>query len=207
MGALETIGLLMIAGLLLIMAETILPTVMLVGLVGGAFLVAAVAYGFAQDWVTGTVTLILSLGLIPAAMFAGVWVVGRIGLRRLDSPTVGKAYYLADEAASKLGITVRQLQGLIDAGKLRVVEIDGRQCYEGRAVEELAGTNLSLFEYLGQEGEALTPLRPSGKVVFDGKRVDCTSESGFLEEGTRVRVVDVRGTTLVVLAAEASAVA
>ena len=41
---------------------------------------------------------------------------------------------------------------------------------------------------VGQEGTALTVLRPSGKVHINGKSYDAVSEAGFIEAGTPVVV-------------------
>jgi len=47
---------------------------------------------------------------------------------------------------------------------------------------------------LGQIGRAVTPLRPIGICEFDGRRVECLAESGYVEEGRRIEVVRVKGT-------------
>ena len=41
----------------------------------------------------------------------------------------------------------------------------------------------------GDEGVATTPLRPAGTAEFDGKYVDVVAEDGFVDVGTRVRVL------------------
>ncbi len=41
----------------------------------------------------------------------------------------------------------------------------------------------------GDEGIALTTLRPSGKVTFRGRKIDAVSQGEFIEPGTAVRVV------------------
>lgn len=51
---------------------------------------------------------------------------------------------------------------------------------------------------LGQEGVALTPLRPSGSAEIAGKRVDVVSEGGFVAQGAIVTVTAVEGTRVVV---------
>jgi membrane-bound serine protease (ClpP class) len=51
---------------------------------------------------------------------------------------------------------------------------------------------------IGQFGRAVTPLRPSGLVDFDGRRLDGLSEEGLIPAGTLVRAVRVRGGELVV---------
>jgi membrane-bound serine protease (ClpP class) len=55
---------------------------------------------------------------------------------------------------------------------------------------------------VGLEGTARTPLRPSGTVVIDGRRLDAVSEGPLVDVGARVRVVDVRGASVVVRPAE-----
>ncbi len=52
--------------------------------------------------------------------------------------------------------------------------------------------------YLGQFGTAVTLLRPSGTAEIDGVRLSVVSEGGFIAEGTRVQVVMVQGSRIVV---------
>ena len=51
---------------------------------------------------------------------------------------------------------------------------------------------------LGRSGIAATQLRPSGAVQFGDRRVDVVTAGGFVEAGTPVRVVEVRGNRIVV---------
>lgn len=51
---------------------------------------------------------------------------------------------------------------------------------------------------LGQEGVALTPLRPSGTAVINGERTDVVSEGGFIAQEAAVIVTAVEGTRVVV---------
>lgn len=53
---------------------------------------------------------------------------------------------------------------------------------------------------VGLEGEALTDLRPVGACRLNGKRIDCTSNAGVIEKGTKVRVVGVEGVSVKVKA-------
>lgn len=43
--------------------------------------------------------------------------------------------------------------------------------------------------YLGRKGLALTPLRPTGVVEIDGKRIEVLTEGEFIAAGSWVRVV------------------
>lgn len=53
-----------------------------------------------------------------------------------------------------------------------------------------AAKNQSL---VGLEGKALTPLRPSGTALIEGRRVDVSAVGDFLEEGAKLEVVSADG--------------
>jgi membrane-bound serine protease (ClpP class) len=55
-------------------------------------------------------------------------------------------------------------------------------------------------ELLQQTGTALTPLRPSGTALINGKRVDVVTEGPFIERGAPVKIVAVEGARVVVRA-------
>lgn len=55
-----------------------------------------------------------------------------------------------------------------------------------------------LRELVGLEGVSLTPLRPSGTVKIGDTRVDVVSQGGFIASGSKVKVVKVEGTRVVV---------
>jgi membrane-bound ClpP family serine protease len=51
---------------------------------------------------------------------------------------------------------------------------------------------------LGKTGTAITPLRPSGNVDFDGVRLDVVSRGEFISPGAEVEVIEVEGYKIVV---------
>ena len=51
---------------------------------------------------------------------------------------------------------------------------------------------------LGAIGTTNTPLRPAGMVKFGDKFVDVVSDGGFIPAGTRVQVIQVEATRIVV---------
>lgn len=59
-----------------------------------------------------------------------------------------------------------------------------------KAEDSAAAKNQSL---VGLDGEALTPLRPSGTARIDGRRVDVSAVGDFLEEGAKLEVVSADG--------------
>ena len=52
--------------------------------------------------------------------------------------------------------------------------------------------------FLGREGETTTVCRPTGMAEFDGVKLNVVSDGEFLPAGTRVRIVQVEGSRIVV---------
>ena len=52
--------------------------------------------------------------------------------------------------------------------------------------------------FLGREGETTTVCRPTGMAEFDGVKLNVVSEGEFLPAGTRIRIVQVEGSRIVV---------
>ncbi|AZR73163.1 peptidase S14 [Anoxybacter fermentans] len=51
---------------------------------------------------------------------------------------------------------------------------------------------------IDKEGEALTPLHPAGTALIDGERVDVISQSSYIPKGSRIKVIKVEGTKVIV---------
>ncbi len=58
--------------------------------------------------------------------------------------------------------------------------------------------NAALENLRGKIGKAVSPLRPSGIVEFDGKRVDCLTEGMIVNAGEYVKCVEVRAGRVIV---------
>jgi len=55
-----------------------------------------------------------------------------------------------------------------------------------------------LGRLLGVTGQVLTTLRPVGMCDFDGRRIECVADSGFVPKGKTVKVIHVEGTQVTV---------
>ena len=55
-----------------------------------------------------------------------------------------------------------------------------------------------LESLVGKGGVVFSPLRPVGMCEFDGKKVVCVSEAGFIEKQTPVKVIHVEGNKVTV---------
>jgi membrane-bound serine protease (ClpP class) len=58
-------------------------------------------------------------------------------------------------------------------------------------VESLAGLQ-------GSSGVAFTDLRPGGTAVIKDRKVDVVAEGGYIDEGTKIKVLKIEGTKVVV---------
>jgi len=54
------------------------------------------------------------------------------------------------------------------------------------------------FTLLDKAGETLTDLGPSGKALIDNEKLDVIAESGYIDKGTPVTVVEANGSKIVV---------
>jgi len=55
-----------------------------------------------------------------------------------------------------------------------------------------------LDSLVGQSGIVLTPLRPVGMCEFDGKKIVCVADTGYIEKQTQVKVIHVEGNKITV---------
>ncbi|MGJ9381694.1 NfeD family protein [Salipaludibacillus sp. CF4.18] len=59
-------------------------------------------------------------------------------------------------------------------------------------------SNASRSEIVGEVGEVLTSLRPSGTALIKNERLDVVSEGGYIEQGSKVKVISAVGSRIVV---------
>jgi membrane-bound serine protease (ClpP class) len=60
-----------------------------------------------------------------------------------------------------------------------------------------------LKSLMGEVGFVLSPLRPVGMCDFEGHRVECVAETGYIEKDSKVQVINVEATQLTVRLTEA----
>ena len=69
---------------------------------------------------------------------------------------------------------------------------------EFESAPEFSGNQLTI----GQAGSTLEPLRPAGKVDFDGIIVDVVSQGDYIEKDTPIEVLEIEGNRIVVISRE-----
>jgi membrane-bound ClpP family serine protease len=60
----------------------------------------------------------------------------------------------------------------------------------------------ALAKLLGQTGRVLSTMRPVGMCGFDGQRIECVAESGYVPKDKKVQVIRVEGTQVTVRVVE-----
>lgn len=194
-----------------------------VGFPLAAAIIAALLYfmplyleGLADNWeillfVVGIVLIGLEVFVIPGFGIAGIAgitlafagltlsLVGNVGfdfepVRPGRFVEAGLIVVLSGSASifGSLFLAVR----LFESGALSRLVLNADQKKEDGYI----GTSTTEFDLIGSIGIAYTDLRPSGKVEIDDELHDATSNSSFIEKGSKVKVIDYSTTQLKVRA-------
>ncbi len=62
------------------------------------------------------------------------------------------------------------------------------------------GSRRELVQLVGKQGVAATTLRPVGQAMIEGKRIDVVAAEGAIENGTAIKVVEVKSNRVLVRA-------
>lgn len=198
--------LLLAAGLGGLVFEALTPGLGLPGLIGalclalyfGGHILAGLA-----GWEVLAIFLAGVLLLLAEVFTAGFGILGISGLIAMGI-SIFMTAPTAEEALRSLLLTlvvaVAAAVILIRLGRTRGL---WRRLMLGTRLEKQAGYVAATYpaELIGREGVTVTPLRPAGTVLIDGKRWDVVTEGEYIGAGQPVRVIDVQGPRIVVSAA------
>ena len=198
--------LLLVVGLALVILELLtLHTWGIAGIIGGVVIAlifaAYIAVGAATIigvllFLAGAGLLLLETHVLPghgwpaftglALIFAGLFFA-------LGGQSGGALYPLAISLGATLAVLVAFFVYLPRSGVWKRLAMPGRQTALAGYV---SGDDYTGF--LGQYGVTASLLRPSGMVEVDGVRLSVVSEGDFVPAGTRVQIVLVQGSRVVV---------
>ena len=198
--------LLLVIGLALVAVELLtLHTWGIAGIIGGvviaAIFAAYIAVGAATMigvllFLAGAGLLLLETHVLPGhgwPAFLGLTLIFAGLFFALGGQSGGALYPMAIALGTTLAVLVGFFVYLPRSGVWKRLGMPGRQT-------ALAGyvSGDDYTGYLGQYGVAVTLLRPSGVAEIDGIRLSVVSEGDFVPAGTRVQVVLVQGSRVVV---------
>ena len=170
---------------------------------GGHAVVHLVGWEEALLFLTGVILVIVEIFFVP-----GFGVPGVLGLicviTALVLSLIGMPINVSFETGLLAEAMTRVLLSLMGAFVLALVAMRllSRTEFGKALVLETAEAGWTSApaanDFLGRVGEAITDLRPGGKVSIDGERYDATSEREFVARGTRVKVIGKDGHELIV---------
>ncbi len=210
-------GVLIVIFLIALFLEMSHPGVTLPGLVAGVALIAILAppliIGMANWWEVAAIAAGILLIALEMFVIPGFGITGILGILLLfagligtfapsgtdslfpDSPQ-GRTELLYGVATVAMSIATSMVGCYFLAKHFGSLPVIGRLVLKSAPASEV---DESLFAAIapsgevrvGQVGEAITPLRPSGKMQVGEKVVDVVAQMGFIAAGAKVRVVGV----------------
>jgi membrane-bound serine protease (ClpP class) len=184
-------------------AFTLVGFVSLAMFFGGHAVVHLVGWEEALLFIVGVALVVVEIFFVP-----GLGVPGVLGLvfviAALVLALIGIPLDVSFETGVLADAMTRVLLSLLGAFVLALVvmRLFSRTSMGRALVLEDAETGFlsapSASDLVGQTGEALTDLRPAGKIIIDGVRHEATSEREFIARGTKVVVIGKDGPELVV---------
>ncbi len=173
--------------------------------------------------------LVLGIGcLVLEVLFAGVGIFAALGVTSLALYFIGAlllsytawiAVALAVAGLVLLILEIFVVPGFGACGILGIASIVGafislkfgrtRRVRNRLILQDSTSTEsgyvsppVGINDLLGECGMALTDLRPSGAALLNGKRTDVLTEGSFVLRGTKVRVIKVEGSSVIVVPVE-----
>ncbi len=161
-------------------------------------------YGHMVAGLAGYETLILfviGIGLIIAEFFLPGGIAGIAGIASILG-----SLFLATDNVVHMGISILIAIGVSVLASILMIKVFGKKMKffkkiiltDSTNTEKGYISNKNRLELIGQEGYALTALRPAGTVVLKDERIDVVSEGGYIAKGAKVKVVKAEGSRIVV---------
>lgn len=169
----------------------------------GAALFFAPLYimGLAESWeiilfVVGVLLLFVEIFVIPGFGVAGILglllmvfslgasLIGNVGFDFPGTDEIGQAMWVITlTMAAAIALIFAMGKRLPENRRLNFLVLSDK--IDGRSDPAKDATDRDL---VGKEGKAITPLRPSGTALIDGRRIDVVTEGDFIETGKVVVV-------------------
>ncbi|MCT2537604.1 nodulation protein NfeD [Aquibacillus koreensis] len=147
------------------------------------------------------ILLVLGIGLIIAELFVPGGILGIIGIAAVVGSLFMSSYDIGHMALSiSIALVVTIIVSVILFKRLGLERGIFKHIILSDATTTEKGyvSTVNRLDLIGLQGEAVTPLRPSGTAVFDDERLDVVSEGGFIGDHATVKIVKVEGSRIVV---------
>jgi membrane-bound serine protease (ClpP class) len=144
------------------------------------------------------VLVVVGLLMIAADVFVPGLVLGTLGGLCLIGAVVlcYAAYGALGGSAAFAALVLLSVSGFFLWLRLFPHTPLGKKMMLNRAL--LSHNSLKTPDLIGATGESVTPLRPAGTAVIQGRRMDVVAEAGLIESGRKIFVVAQEGIRIVV---------
>ncbi|WP_322905013.1 NfeD family protein [Paenibacillus campi] len=194
---------LLFIGIAGIAIEILVPGVIAPGAIGivafGLFFFGSYIAGYSgsETWVLFAIGLLL---LVLEVFIPSFGILGVLGTASLIAAVIRAAYDTSDAILS-LGIAFVSAAIFVGfvAYALRKRGVWNRFILsEQLTSDESYMENLQREQLLGLEGKSLTPLRPSGTVLVEGRHIDVVTQGGYIERDRPIRIIRIDGSRIIV---------
>jgi membrane-bound serine protease (ClpP class) len=143
----------------------------------------------------------IGIGLIIAEFFLPGAIAGIIGLALIIGSIL-----LAGGNVFHMGISVLIALIVAIVGMVIIVKFFGKKInvFNKMILRDATDTehgyvsNVNRVELIGKKAISMTPLRPSGTIMFEDERIDAVTEGGYVDAGKVVKIIKVEGSRTVV---------
>jgi len=194
---------LLFIGIAGIAIEILVPGVIAPGVVGivafGLFFFGSYIAGYSgsETWILFAIGLLL---LVLELFIPSFGILGVLGTASLIAAVIRAAYDTSDAVLS-LGIAFVSAAIFVGfvAYALCKRGIWNRFILNDQLTsDESYMENLQREQLIGLEGKSLTPLRPSGTVLIEGRHIDVVTQGGYIERDRMIRVIRIDGSRVIV---------
>lgn len=147
------------------------------------------------------IIFLVGIGFIIAEFFLPGAIAGIIGLALIICSIL-----LAGGNVFNMGISVLIALIVAIVGMVIIVKFFGKKInvFNKMILRDATDTehgyvsNVNRVELIGKKAKSMTPLRPSGTIVFEDERIDAVTEGGYVDAGKVVKIIKVEGSRTVV---------
>ncbi len=199
----EVASLLLSLGMIALIAEFYTQGFGISGIIGIACFVLYFSSGFIVGYTDLWAVVIFFIGVVLLIIELTIPEFGIFGISGLIAMFIGIILAAPSVRQGVFSLLISILAGIIAIPIF--IKVFGKSKFMNRLV--LAHSETVAMGYVhtaakndmvGKTGLALSVLRPSGKILVDGIRTDAIAEGEFIDSGTRIKVVHVEGSKIIV---------
>lgn len=147
------------------------------------------------------IIFLIGIGFIIAEFFLPGAIAGIIGLALIIGSIL-----LAGGNVFHMGISVLIALIVAIVGMVIIMKFFGKKINlfnkmiltDATDTEHGYVSNVNRVELIGKKAKSMTPLRPSGTIMFEDERIDAVTEGGYVDAGKVVKIIKVEGSRTVV---------